>query len=92
MSDLTPLLSEAEAAQYLGMSPRYLQERRYRGGGPEYLRLSHRTVKYHPDALARWLAERSYTATCQEPPRQAAGPEPKALEEPPAPGRTASQR
>lgn len=63
----TALLSEQQAAEYLGLSSRYLQERRYRGGGPTYIRISHRTVRYDPAALAAWLMERSYTATCQEP-------------------------
>lgn len=63
----TGLLSEEQAAEYLGLSARYLQERRYRGGGPTYIRISHRTVRYDPRALAAWLTERSFTATCQEP-------------------------
>ena len=62
----TPLLTEAEAARFLGLSPRFLQERRYAGGGPEYIRISHRCVRYHPDALQRWVNGRSYSATCQE--------------------------
>mgnify|MGYP006222145491 CR=1 FL=1 len=63
----TGLLAEDQAAAFLGMSPRFLQNRRSKGGGPEYIRLSHRCVRYHPDALQRWIDDRSYFSTCQEP-------------------------
>jgi len=68
MSKITTfsLLTEAQAAEFLGLSPRFLQERRYLGGGPEYIRISHRCVRYHPGSLWEWISERSYTATCQE--------------------------
>ena len=60
------LLDEAETAKVLKVSPRYLQQRRYKGGGPDFIRISHRAIRYHPDAISSWLAERTFSATCEE--------------------------
>ncbi|MFT3674219.1 helix-turn-helix transcriptional regulator [Aestuariivirga sp.] len=49
------LLNEAEAAELLGMSTRALQNWRCRGGGPNYVRLSARCIRYHPGDLAAWI-------------------------------------
>lgn len=66
MAQPPTLLDEAETAKVLKVSPRYLQQRRYQGGGPDFIRISHRTVRYHPDAIKRWLEERTFSATCEE--------------------------
>ena len=62
-----PLLTEAEAAEHVRLAPRTLQVMRYRGGGPEYVRLGHRSVRYSPTALERWVKSKSYHSTAEEP-------------------------
>ena len=57
------LLSTDEAAELLGMTPRFLEVRRHRGGGPPYIRISGTRVKYSLADLHAWIAERRRTST-----------------------------
>lgn len=57
------LLTEAEAAELLGFTPRFLQNRRVRGDGPPYVAVSARAVRYLPEDLRSWAAERRRTST-----------------------------
>ena len=43
--DPDALLSEAQAAEFLGFSTRALQAWRYRGGGPVFVRVSSRAIE-----------------------------------------------
>lgn len=61
-----PLLTEDQAAEFLGFTPSFLQARRYRGTGPAYVRISQRAVRYRPEDLEQWLEERTYTSTAEE--------------------------
>lgn len=54
----TPYLSPAQAAYYLGVAERTLQEYRSAGTGPRYRRHS-RHVRYHIDDLDVWSQQRS---------------------------------
>ncbi len=54
------LISEIEAAEFLDLTPRSMQAMRQRGGGPKFIRLSSRCIKYtrtllkaHADARLR---------------------------------------
>ena len=49
----TPFLSTEQAAFYLGLSPRKLQDLRASGDGPPYRRHC-RYVRYHIDDLEAW--------------------------------------
>ena len=49
----TPFLSTEQAAFYLGLSPRKLQELRATGEGPPFRRHC-RYVRYHIDDLDNW--------------------------------------
>lgn len=49
----TPFLSTEQAAFYLGLSPRKLQELRAIGGGPAFRRHC-RYIRYHIDDLDSW--------------------------------------
>lgn len=51
------LIREEEAAEMLGVSVRTLQAWRYRGGGPPYVRISSRCVRYNHATLSQWAAE-----------------------------------
>jgi|SRR5215469_993932 len=63
MIDRPTLLTEAEAAVYIGMSPAFLRMDRCRGHvgnrtpGPAWMKLG-RTVRYDMRDLDAWLAER----------------------------------
>jgi len=57
------LLSEREAAELIGFTPRFLQDRRLRGDGPSFVRISARAVRYRPADLETWAAARLRTST-----------------------------
>lgn len=50
-----PLLTTAQAAAHLGLSPRTLEEWRLRGGGPVFRKLGRRTVRYAQSDLADFI-------------------------------------
>jgi len=52
------LWDDDETAARLSVSTRTLEAWRYRGGGPPYVRLARRCVRYDPRAVAAWLRER----------------------------------
>lgn len=66
------LLTEAEAAERLGFTPRFLQNRRYRGDGPAFVRVSARAVRYRPEDLEEWAEDRLRTSTSDAGPDAAA--------------------
>lgn len=58
-----PLMNEKAAAEWLGLSIRWMQEKRVTGGGPRFVRLSPRCVRYRLEDLEAWTAERLRTST-----------------------------
>ena len=52
-------IPEKEAATYLGLTPRALQGWRQKGGGPRYVALSSRCLRY----TRRWLREHAEART-----------------------------
>jgi hypothetical protein len=67
--NVTPklLLTEEEAAESIGLTPRFLQTRRYRGDGPPFVRISIRCVRYIPADLEAWAMARRRTSTSDGP-------------------------
>lgn len=61
------LLSEREAAAFLGFGERALQNWRLRGGGPLFVKVSARAVRYRACDLRRWSAERLRASTSETP-------------------------
>lgn len=59
------LLTEAQAAQLLGFSPRTLQAWRVRGGGPTFVHVSARCVRYRREDLEAWIEERLRISTSE---------------------------
>lgn len=55
---LDQLVTEKEAARFLGYSVRALQNWRLRGGGPQYVKVSSRSVRYRRRDLHKWTDER----------------------------------
>ena len=60
---LPKLLSEQEAAKLLDFSPRTLQKWRWTGGGPRYVQVSARCIRYRPDDLLTWIESRLRSST-----------------------------
>lgn len=52
-----------EAAAYIGLTKRFLEVRRQRGGGPPFVKVSARNVVYRVADLDRWMAERVRAST-----------------------------
>ena len=57
------LITETEVAQRLGVSNRCLQAWRYRGGGPRFVKISDRCIRYRPEDLAEFVESRVRTST-----------------------------
>lgn len=62
----SPYLNTAQAAYYLGLSPRTLERMRYLGCGPAYRKHAHR-VRYFIVDLDCWSAERQRRSTAENP-------------------------
>ncbi len=60
------LLTERETAALLGMTVSFLQARRVRGGGPVFVRVGTRTVRYDVRDLDRWIEEHRRESTSSE--------------------------
>ncbi len=56
---LDQLLNEQEAAKSLSYSVRALQNWRLRGGGPKYVKVSARSIRYRRRDLIRWIETRT---------------------------------
>lgn len=57
------LLTEREAATLLGFTPSALQAWRLKGGGPRFVKISARAVRYRPQDLEVFVEERLRTST-----------------------------
>lgn len=59
------LVDEREAASILCYSVRALQNWRHRGGGPAYVKVSSRSVRYRRRDLMDWIEARTVSNTSQ---------------------------
>lgn len=62
---LDRLITETEAASFLGYSVRALQNWRVRGGGPEFVKVSSRSIRYRRQDLNAWAEARLQSNTSQ---------------------------
>lgn len=62
---LDKMISESEAADFIGYSVRALQNWRVRGGGPRFVKISNRSVRYRRRELIDW-AERHLISSTSE--------------------------
>lgn len=60
------LMTQKQAAEFLSLSPRSLEGWRYRGGGPRYVRINSRAVRYRREDLEAFLAQRTFSHTSEE--------------------------
>lgn len=63
-TDDSPYVSVAEAAAYLRLKRRTLDNMRWAGGGPRYRKHGGR-VFYHRDELEAWSKRREYRSTSE---------------------------
>lgn len=59
------LMDEREAASILCYSVRALQNWRCRGGGPKFIKVSARSVRYRRSDLVAWIEARTVAHTSQ---------------------------
>ena len=57
------LLSTSEAAKMINTSRRYLENLRIVGGGPVFVRLSSKLVRYRIEDLTEWIEDRTRSST-----------------------------
>jgi predicted DNA-binding transcriptional regulator AlpA len=62
---LDRLLCEKDAAAFLGYTIRALQNWRLRGGGPQYVKISARSIRYRRRDLLGWVEARLQTSTSE---------------------------
>ena len=60
------LVDEKRAAKMLGFTRRFLQARRIRGGGPPFIKISPRAVRYRLTDLEQWVEARVRINTSNE--------------------------
>lgn len=58
MEDLSGLLDEKAAANFLGLVPRTMQSWRQKGIGPAYVKISARCLRYSLSDLQAWIDTR----------------------------------
>ena len=63
---LDQLLSEKHAAAFLGYTIRALQNWRLRGGGPQYVKVSARSVRYRRRDLLAWVESKLQNNTSEK--------------------------
>ena len=64
-NDPDQLLTEKDAASLIGYTPRALQNWRLRGGGPQYVKVSARSVRYQRRDVIEWIDQRKQSHTSQ---------------------------
>ena len=55
-------LTEAQTAEYLGVSRSFLRKKRCYGGGPRYVKLAERCIRYCTEDLDAWVQENTVDA------------------------------
>ena len=53
------LLTESEAAEYLGISKKTLQRWRFSRRGPNYVRVAGKLIRYHQVVLDMWMDQQT---------------------------------
>jgi excisionase family DNA binding protein len=65
-------LTTPQAAQYIGMSPRFLEKRRLEGGGPPFIKVG-RAIRYRETDLDQFLEDHVVGSTSEATARAAEG-------------------
>jgi len=59
------LINEDKAAQFVGYTIRALQNWRVRGGGPRFVKVSARSIRYRRRDLVAWIESHLVTSTSE---------------------------
>lgn len=62
---LNRLLNERQAAEFLGYTVRALQNWRIRGQGPDFVRVSQRSIRYRRKDLMEWVENNLVSSTAE---------------------------
>ena len=62
---LDSMITETEAARFLGYTVRALQNWRVRGGGPKFVKVSSRSIRYRRRELIDWAESLMVASTSQ---------------------------
>ena len=62
---LNCLINEKKAAEFLGYTVRALQNWRFRGGGPQFVKVSQRSVRYRRRDLIAWADRLTVSSTAE---------------------------
>jgi predicted DNA-binding transcriptional regulator AlpA len=62
---LDRLINEQEAAEFLGYTIRALQNWRVRGGGPRFVKVSGRSIRYRRRQLIEWADSKMASHTSE---------------------------
>ncbi|WP_419755986.1 helix-turn-helix domain-containing protein [Brevundimonas sp.] len=65
MTSASELLTIQAAADFLRVHRSFLDRRRVAGGGPQYIRMSARVIRYAAEDLERWLETNRRVNTSQ---------------------------
>lgn len=65
-NDTREVMRPEAAAGYIDCAKRTLDDWRVTGGGPKYIKLSHRMVRYRRADLDAWLEQHALTSTSAE--------------------------
>lgn len=60
---LDRLITESEAANFLGYTVRALQNWRVRGGGPQFVKVSSRSIRYRRKDIVDWIESKLTSST-----------------------------
>ena len=64
--NLDRLIDEREAADLLCYSVRALQNWRHRGGGPKFVKVSSRSIRYRIGDIHEWVEDKTVSNTSQQ--------------------------
>jgi predicted DNA-binding transcriptional regulator AlpA len=62
---MAEMLSEQQAAEWLGLTRRTLQKWRHTGRGPRHVKYSARCVRYSVTELRAWTESRTFAHTAE---------------------------
>ena len=62
---LDRLINETDAAEFLGYTIRALQNWRVRGGGPRFVKVSGRSIRYRRRHLIEWADSKTVSHTSE---------------------------
>ncbi|MEQ8708989.1 MAG: DNA-binding protein [Rhodospirillales bacterium] len=63
---LDRMINENEAADFIGYTTRALQGWRLKGGGPRFIKVSSRSIRYRRRDLIEWADARLRSSTSEE--------------------------